>query len=68
MFPTPGVEFVLYATAAFLAVWSLVRLMRQRRDQLVSELQSHAERERQRRALEARRRRSKVNSGPKKAA
>jgi hypothetical protein len=49
-----GWEIGLLAVAAFVAITAMVRLMRQRRDQLTNELLSQAEAEHRRQAEEER--------------
>ena len=47
-------EFALLAAAAYLAIVTLVRMMRQKRDTLINELTQEAEAEQQRLRAEAR--------------
>ncbi len=48
MNPLNGTDIALLAIAAYVAVTLLIRLMRQRRDQLVTELQEQINAERER--------------------
>ena len=55
MFGASETELLIYAAAALLAAFALINLMRQRRDQIVGELQTRADQEKANQAAQAKR-------------
>ena len=61
-------DLVLLAIGAYLAVTALVRLMRNRRDELVQQLTAEAEEMQRRKKAEEKSKKKKADAGKRKAA